>query len=152
MSNVDEKKLAKAYNAALKLEKAGKREEAAAAWREVLVMDPEDHGGASVRLASLGFGDTPDRAPEAYVTMLFDQHADVFDKVLVEDLGYHVPLILRQRLMDIGVGLHLSEVKGPVMDRLQASHLIEALNGQVFLSQFDAWTALTGQPSRNAAE
>lgn len=104
MSNVDEKKLAKAYNAALKLEKAGKREEAAAAWREVLAMDPEDHGGATVRLASLGFGDTPDRAPEAYVTMLFDQHAEVFDKVLVEDLGYHVPLILRQRLMDIGAG------------------------------------------------
>ena len=59
---------------------------------------------------------------------------------------------INERLRDIGVGLHLSEVKGPVMDRLQASHLIEALNGQVFLSQFDAWTALTGQPSRNAAE
>ena len=59
---------------------------------------------------------------------------------------------INERLRDIGVGLHLSEVKGPVMDRLQASHLIEALNGQVFLSQFDAWSALTGQPSRNAAE
>ena len=33
MSIIDEKKLAKAYNHALKLEKAGKREEAAAAWR-----------------------------------------------------------------------------------------------------------------------
>tara|TARA_R100001129_G_scaffold15156_3_gene9865 strand:+ start:2760 stop:3575 length:816 start_codon:yes stop_codon:yes gene_type:complete len=104
MSIIDEKKLAKAYNHALKLEKAGKRDEAAAAWREVLEIDPDDHGGASVRLASLGFGDAPDRAPEAYVTTLFDQHADVFDKVLVEDLGYHVPLILRQRLMDLGAG------------------------------------------------
>lgn len=104
MSMIDEKKLAKAYNHALKLEKAGKRDEAADAWRAVLEIDPDDHGGASVRLASLGFGDAPDRAPEAYVTTLFDQHADVFDKVLVEDLGYHVPLILRQRLMDIGAG------------------------------------------------
>jgi predicted TPR repeat methyltransferase len=40
--------------------------------------------------------------PEAYVTTLFDQHAEVFDKVLVEDLGYHVPLLLRQRLIELG--------------------------------------------------
>ena len=48
------------------------------------------------------------------------------------------------RLIDMGVGLHLSEVKGPVMDRLKKSHLIDALNGKVFLSQFDAWTTLKG--------
>lgn len=33
-----------------------------------------------------------------------------------------------------GVRFHLSEVKGPVMDRLVGSHLLKALNGQVFLS------------------
>lgn len=46
------------------------------------------------------------------------------------------------RLSEMGVGFHLSEVKGPVMDRLKKSHLIEELNGNVFLSQFDAWTTL----------
>jgi SulP family sulfate permease len=46
------------------------------------------------------------------------------------------------RLKDMGVGLHLSEVKGPVMDRLQRSHFIDDLNGRVFLSQYDAWKAL----------
>ena len=46
------------------------------------------------------------------------------------------------RLKDMNVGLHLSEVKGPVMDRLKQSHLLDELNGQVFLSQFDAWRAL----------
>jgi len=46
------------------------------------------------------------------------------------------------RLIDMGVGLHLSEVKGPVMDRLQRTHFIDELNGDVFLSQFDAWTHL----------
>ncbi|WP_422049013.1 SulP family inorganic anion transporter [Shimia sp.] len=46
---------------------------------------------------------------------------------------------INARLRDMGVGLHLSEVKGPVMDRLRRSHLIEALNGEVFLSQYDAW-------------
>lgn len=46
------------------------------------------------------------------------------------------------RLTDMGVGLHLSEVKGPVMDRLKRSHFLEELNGQIFLSQFDAWKFL----------
>lgn len=52
---------------------------------------------------------------------------------------------INARLGDMGVGLHLSEVKGPVMDRLNRSHVIEQLNGEVFLSQFDAWHALKGQ-------
>lgn len=55
------------------------------------------------------------------------------------------------RLLDMGVGLHLSEVKGPVMDRLRRSHLTQNLNGRIFLSQHDAWSALTDQ-SRAAAE
>ncbi|WP_028105212.1 SulP family inorganic anion transporter [Pseudoduganella violaceinigra] len=33
-----------------------------------------------------------------------------------------------------GIGLHLAEVKGPVMDRLRQSDLLQALNGDVFLS------------------
>jgi SulP family sulfate permease len=49
---------------------------------------------------------------------------------------------INHRLTDMGVGLHLSEVKGPVMDRLKRSHLIQDLNGKVFLSQNDAWTFL----------
>ena len=50
---------------------------------------------------------------------------------------------INARLTDMGVGLHLSEVKGPVMDRLKKSHLINDLNGNVFLSQYDAWENLT---------
>ena len=46
------------------------------------------------------------------------------------------------RLTDMGVGFHLSEVKGPVMDRLKKSHLMHDLNGKVFLSQYDAWMEL----------
>ena len=54
------------------------------------------------------------------------------------------------RLTDMGVGLHLSEVKGPVMDRLKKSRLIDELNGKVFLSQFDAWADLMSE--KTAAE
>lgn len=46
------------------------------------------------------------------------------------------------RLKDSGVRFHLSEVKGPVMDRLKRSHFLDELTGQVFLSQNDAWEAL----------
>lgn len=47
------------------------------------------------------------------------------------------------RLKDLGVQLHLSEVKGPVMDRLAQTHFLRELNGSVFLSQYDAITSLT---------
>ncbi len=46
---------------------------------------------------------------------------------------------INQRLSDLGIGLHLSEVKGPVMDRLERSHFLDQLNGQVFMSQYEAW-------------
>jgi SulP family sulfate permease len=56
------------------------------------------------------------------------------------------------RLRVMGVRLHLSEVKGPVMDRLERSRLIENLGGRVFLSQHDAWAALTRAAPPDAAE
>ena len=49
---------------------------------------------------------------------------------------------LNHRLADAGVKLHLSEVKGPVMDRLQRSDLPAMLSGRIFLSQYDAFQAL----------
>ncbi|WP_417260969.1 SulP family inorganic anion transporter [Celeribacter sp.] len=49
---------------------------------------------------------------------------------------------INRRLADGGIQLHLSEVKGPVMDRLQKSHFLHDLTGQVFLSQFAAMKAL----------
>ena len=50
---------------------------------------------------------------------------------------------INERLHDAGVRLHLSEVKGPVMDRLKGTELLEHLNGRVFLSTYEAWQALT---------
>jgi len=42
------------------------------------------------------------------------------------------------RLKDGGVSLHLSEVKGPVMDRLTRTHFLDALSGNVYLNQYEA--------------
>lgn len=49
---------------------------------------------------------------------------------------------IMHRLDSLGIGLHLSEVKGPVMDRLKRTDFLDHLTGQVFLSQFDALKAL----------
>lgn len=54
---------------------------------------------------------------------------------------------VNQKLADLGVTLHLSEVKGPVMDRLQRSHFLQRLSGEVFLSQNCAFQTLAGCPS-----
>ena len=46
------------------------------------------------------------------------------------------------RLKDLGIKLHMSEVKGPVMDRLKRSHFLEEMTGKIFLSQYDAYVEL----------
>lgn len=48
------------------------------------------------------------------------------------------------RLASMGVALHLSEVKGPVMDRLDKVDFLKDLSGEVFLSQYQAACRLDG--------
>ena len=50
---------------------------------------------------------------------------------------------IASRLKDSGISLHFSEIKGPVMDKLSTTHFLELLNGQVFLTNFQAIQALT---------
>jgi sulfate permease, SulP family len=50
-----------------------------------------------------------------------------------------------ERLHAAGVQLHLSEVKGPVMDQLRRSSFLEHFGGQVFISQFEALKTLAPQ-------
>ena len=55
---------------------------------------------------------------------------------------------INRHLRDAGVTFHLSEVKGPVLDRLRRSHFLEQLTGQVFLSQFQAIQTLAPRSLR----
>jgi sulfate permease, SulP family len=41
-------------------------------------------------------------------------------------------------LKDGRITLHMSEVKGPVMDQLKRSHFPEELSGKIHLTQYDA--------------
>jgi SulP family sulfate permease len=43
-----------------------------------------------------------------------------------------------RRLRDAGIAFHLSEVKGPVMDRLKGTHFLHDLSGRVFLTHYQA--------------
>ncbi|MFT6429669.1 MAG: SulP family sulfate permease [Halopseudomonas sp.] len=47
-----------------------------------------------------------------------------------------------ERLTAAGVQLHLSEIKGPVMDQLKRSNFLQQFGGQVFISQFQALRVL----------
>jgi SulP family sulfate permease len=49
---------------------------------------------------------------------------------------------IADRLHAAGIGFHLSEVKGPVMDALKRSDFFEHFRGRVFLSQFEAARSL----------
>ncbi len=49
------------------------------------------------------------------------------------------------RLKDGAIDLHLSEVKGPVMDALKRSHFLHELTGKVWLSQHEAFEGLLGE-------
>ncbi|HUO53340.1 MAG TPA: methyltransferase domain-containing protein [Rhodoblastus sp.] len=101
------------------LEALGRRDEAAAAFRDALTCDPADAAGARLRLARLA-GETPVAAPRAYVQTLFDQYSATFDRHLVEKLAYRGPEILGEavaraapgrifaNMLDLGCGAGLA--------------------------------------------
>lgn len=57
---------------------------------------------------------------------------------------------INHRLSDVGIKLHLSEVKGPVMDRLKRSHFLDELTGNVYLSHYEAVCELAGGKAKAA--
>ncbi|MFZ8965085.1 MAG: SulP family inorganic anion transporter [Steroidobacteraceae bacterium] len=75
--------------------------------------------------------------PELEHVVLMCSAVNAIDASALESLE-----AINQRLVDGGIQLHLSEVKGPVMDRLHDTHFLQALSGRVFLSQHQAVEAL----------
>ena len=55
---------------------------------------------------------------------------------------------IASRLKDSGIALHFSEIKGPVMDKLNTTHFLDNLHGRVFLTNFQAIQALTPEVVR----
>jgi sulfate permease, SulP family len=59
---------------------------------------------------------------------------------------------INMRLKDSGIELHLSEVKGPVMDRLNRSHLPHNLTGKIHLTHFDAVSSIRAELKNTATK
>ena len=57
---------------------------------------------------------------------------------------------INQRLAEAGMRLHLSEVKGPVMDRLQGTAFLAHLSGRVYLSHFQSVSELAPETLKEA--
>jgi predicted TPR repeat methyltransferase len=83
------------------LEAAGRIAEAVEAWHIAIRLDPEDHLGASLKLALAG-AVTPAPPPAHFVEMLFDQYAEDFEKALVDRLDYRVPELIDMALKRAG--------------------------------------------------
>ncbi|HLT14829.1 MAG TPA: sulfate permease [Marinobacter sp.] len=78
------------------------------------------------------------REPELTDLVLVCPAVNLVDASALESLE-----TINERLRDAGVRLHLSEVKGPVMDRLKDTEFLQHLGGQVHLSTYEAWRVLT---------
>lgn len=71
--------------------------------------------------------------PELQHVVLMCSAVNAIDASALESLEE-----INHRLHDAGILLHLSEVKGPVMDRLKRSDFLNDLTGGIFLSQYEA--------------
>lgn len=72
--------------------------------------------------------------PELEHVVLICSAVNLIDASALESLD-----AINARLKDSNVKLHLSEVKGPVMDKLKKSDFLDALTGRIFLSTYAAW-------------
>jgi SulP family sulfate permease len=65
------------------------------------------------------------------------------DSTGLESLG-----AINQQLLEAGIKFHLSEVKGPVLDRLKQTDFLARLSGNIYLSHYQAWTNLAKNDAR----
>ncbi|WIY53707.1 sulfate permease [Devosia sp. YIM 151766] len=75
--------------------------------------------------------------PELENVILMCSAVNAIDASALESL-----VEINRRLADAGIGFHLSEVKGPVMDRLKGTEFFKQLNGEIYLSQHEAVSAV----------
>jgi len=76
--------------------------------------------------------------PELQHLVLQCSAINVIDASALESLE-----AIEKRLREAGIALHLSEVKGPVMDRLKHTEFLHGLSGKVFLTHYQAIGELT---------
>jgi predicted TPR repeat methyltransferase len=76
----------------------GRKEEAVAALRQVLALEPDDTLGVGIDLARLGAVDPGTALSGGYVETLFDEYAPQFERHLVKKLAYRGPELVADAL------------------------------------------------------
>ena len=94
---------------------------------------------------------------EAYVLKQIAERPDVQHLILmcsavnaIDASGLESLEAIAHRLSESGVTTHLSEVKGPVMDKLAQTRFLASLSGRLFLSQHEAFTTVKASCSAAA--
>jgi len=72
------------------------------------------------------------------------QSSSVEHVILMCSAVNDIDLSANIRLQSANITFHLSEVKGPVMDKLKRSHLLHELTGEVFTTQHRAIQKICG--------
>lgn len=98
----------------------------------------QSHGAEGITAVALAPGRVRTDMAEAFVA----QHGEAAQDFAMQWLWTN-----SNDRPNMGIGLHLSEAKGPVLDRLRATRFLRDLGGRVFLSQLDAWSGLTARNS-----
>ncbi|MBV1789503.1 sulfate permease [Marinobacterium sp. D7] len=75
--------------------------------------------------------------------VLMCSSVNLIDASALESLG-----AISERLHSAGIQLHLSEVKGPVMDRLRRARFLDQFGGRVFISHYEALLMLDPNTTR----
>jgi SulP family sulfate permease len=70
----------------------------------------------------------------------------------IDASGLETLIAINQRLKDGGVSLHLSEVKGPVMDILKKTSLYQELQDNIHLTHYEAVCSIDPDQARLAME
>lgn len=76
--------------------------------------------------------------PEAEHLVLMCASINDIDVSALESL-----FAIDERLQKAGITFHLSEVKGPVLDRLEKSQFSARLSGNIYISHYQAWLDLS---------
>lgn len=100
---------------------------------------------ANTRYLEDAIGQRVAQRPEIRHVVLMCPAVNFIDASALESLEMIV-----DRLKAAGITLHLSEVKGPVMDRLKRSPFFDHFTGEVFLTQHDAMAALDPETTAQA--